>query len=390
MRAAALLLAVIIMAAGCGDSDDAAPATTTAPTPTESPTTSTTTTTTPTTTVEPGVTSPYVPTDVWETVDATEVGFDPDALASATRLAEERRSHCLLVLHDGRIVHEWYADGVERDDDFEVFSVTKSVTAAIVGAAVTEGLVDVGDEASELLDEWVGTDSEPVTIESILQNLSGRLYEPVPDLFELSGRPDMTTHSIDLAQQHAPGTVWAYNQSAIQTLDAIIERSSGEDTEDFAQAALFEPLGMSVSYPRDPAGNVPMFAGLQAGCRDLGRFALMSARLGAWGDEHIVDEAFMAAAVTGTAINEAYGYLYWHNAEPGTWDHTNPARDRSQRFWPDLPIDAFGANGLGEQFATIFPSEDLIVVRIGDPAGVQGYDGVLSNDLGAAVLAALD
>lgn len=385
MRAITVLLTFALLVSACGDDGDESPA---QPTPT---TTSTTVvaTTTPSTTTGPAAPLPYVPGDDWETIDAEAAGFDPAGLAAATQLAEDRRSHCLLVLRAGRIVHEWYEDGVAADDDFSVFSVTKSVSSAIVGAAAHAGHLAVDEPASTYLDEWVGTDSETVTIEEILQNISGRLYDPVPDLFELGNQPDMTTHSIGLTQQRDPGTAWFYNQSAIQTLEAIVERATGDDTEEFARAALFDPIGMEVAYSRDEAGNIPMFAGLRAGCRDLGRFALLTARGGTWGERSLVGADFMAAATTGTDINNAYGYLYWRNAEPGTWDHTNPRRDRAERFWPDLPIEAYGANGLGEQFATVFPTEDVIVVRIGAPAGVQGYDGVFANDLAGAVYDAI-
>ncbi len=54
-----------------------------------------------------------------------------------------------------------------------------------------------------------------------------------------------------------------------------------------------------------------------------------------------------------------------------------------------LPIDTFSSNGAGEQFAAVFPTEDVIAVRIGALGGVQGYEGILANDLAALVLAAL-
>lgn len=387
MRRLWIALVLCLVAAACGDDGDAAPSPKTT-------TTSTSTTTTPPTTTPPSTTVTIaampVPGDEWgEPLGLEAGGFDADRFQAALDLAEEVDSHCMMVLRDGQLIHEYYAPEAGPDDDFEVFSVTKSVTAAIVGAAVQQGHLAVDDPASHYIDAWRDTASEAVTIEQILQNTSGRFYDPVPDLFDLGGRPDMTQHSIDLEQEREPDTAWFYNQSAIQTLDAVLEDATGTDTEAFAQAHLFEPAGMTVSYRRDAAGNIPLFAGLQAGCPDLARFALLTARLGAWGREQLIPSDYMAAAVTGSEINQAYGYLYWHNAEPGTWDHTNPARDRSQRFWPDLPIDTFSANGLGEQFAMVFPTEDVIVVRIGPPTGIQGYDGVLANDLPALVLDAL-
>jgi CubicO group peptidase (beta-lactamase class C family) len=330
MRAASVLAVLFLHADACSDDvEPAAPPTTTSSTTSEAPTT---TVAEPTTTLAP---VPYGPTDEWETVDPGEAGFDVAALQVATDLAEEPQSHCLLVLRGGRIVHEWYADDVTEDDNFSVFSVTKSVSAGIVGAASYADHVDVDAVASAHITEWEGTESAQVTIEEILQNVSGRFYDPIPDLVGLGSQSDMTAHSIALHQERDPNTAWFYNQSAIQVLEAVVERATGEDPEEFAQQHLFGPLGMTVEYSRDEADNIPMFAGLRAGCRDLGRFALMSSRMGAWEADRVIAEDYMAAATTGTDINNAYGYLYWHNAEPGTWDHTDPRRDRTQRFWPD-------------------------------------------------------
>ncbi len=393
MRLLALALTVALFAAGCSDSDDssATPSTTTTvpaeTTPTDPVATTSQAPESDAQPLPPAV--PYAPGGEWETLTLEAAGFDPAAFGEAVALAESADSHCFLVLKGGRIVHESYGAESGPEQNHSVFSVTKSVSAAIVGAAETDGHLEVASPASDYLTEWEGTESESVTIQQVLQNTSGRLYEPFADLWELGGEPDMTAHSIALTQEREPDTAWFYNQSAIQTLEAVIERSTGEDVEEFAQANLFEPIGMSVEFPRNDADNIPMFAGLQAGCRDLARFALLSDRGGIWGEEEVISSDFMEAATTGrTDLNRAYGYLYWHNAEPGTWDHTNPGRDRNTRFWPDLPIDTFSANGLGEQFATVFPSDDLIVVRIGPPTGIQGYDGLLSNDLPSLVLKA--
>lgn len=319
-----------------------------------------------------------------------DAGFDAARFDQAISIAEAVDSHCFVVLRDGHLIHEQYSPASGPDVDHEVFSVTKSVTAAIVGAAQTMGALDITEPASTYLAEWDDTDSASVTIRQILQNTSGRFYDAGPDLFELGGKADMTQHSIDLAQQVDPDTAWFYNQSAIQTLDEILERATGDDPADFAEEHLFSPLGMSVSFRRDTAGNIPLFAGLQAGCLDLARFGALALQGGQWGDEQIIDTAFMAEATSGrTDLNRAYGYLFWANAPANTWDHTDPRLDRSQPYWPDLPLNAFGANGLGAQFSMVIPDERLVVVRIGPPSGIQGYEGVLANDLAAAVLASL-
>ena len=64
--------------------------------------------------------------------------------------------------------------------------------------------------------------------------------------------------------------------------------------------------------------------------------------------------------------------------------------DLSLPFWPDVPLDAFGAFGLGDQIAMVLPGLDLVIVRVGPPSGSQGRQGVLANDLPALVVAATE
>ena len=60
------------------------------------------------------------------------------------------------------------------------------------------------------------------------------------------------------------------------------------------------------------------------------------------------------------------------------------------RFWPGAPIDAYTASGFGEQMAMVFPSDDTILVRIGNPEAAQGVTGAIANELAGLLVAALE
>ena len=271
-----------------------------------------------TTTVSDAASAPYVPGEDWQTLSAAEAGFDPDTLGEVATLADAAQSSCVMVVRDGRVVVEEYAEGVGPDDDIEIFSATKSVTAVLVGIAQDQGHLSIDEKASTYLTEWVGTESESVTIRDLLTNTSGRYHDMTTDYTDLTTANDRSAFAIGLSQAAEPNTVWVYNNAAIQTLEEVLQRATGADVGDFAEEFLFRPLGMDVRFLRDLAGNPSAYFGLQAGCADMARFGLMVSRQGDWGGEQIVSDEYLAEATTpSTELKNTYGYLFWLNA-PGT------------------------------------------------------------------------
>jgi len=314
----------------------------------------------------------------WPTAAPEEVGLDPAALAALDAELGARRTSCLVVVKDGLLVHEAAWDGTGTETDHEAFSASKSVTSTLVGIAEAQGLLDIDQPASDVLTEWKGTPSETVTIRNLLSNDSGRYYDPVTDYRGMAiEAADKTAFALGLSQQHPPGTHWEYNNSAIQTLEAVLERATGTDMAAFAQRELFEPLGMTAEIRRDAAGNPLAFMGVQASCRDLARFGYLFLRGGRWGDDQLVPAAWVEQATRSSQdLEPQYGLLWW----------VNPPQDPS---WPSLPPDAFVAHGLGGQIVLVVPSWDLVVTRMGMGESEQaGGRGDLVDELGRRLRAA--
>lgn len=202
-----------------------------------------------------------------------------------------------------------------------------------------------------------------------MSNDSGRHYDTATDYGGMAlGAVDKTEHALALDQQHPPGTVWAYNNSAIQALEAVLERATGQPVGDFARENLFGPIGMTSRIARDSAGNALTFMGTRASCSDLARFGYLMLRQGVWENEQIVSEEWVDEATSPSqSLNSIYGYLWWLNSHgPRLADQTDgEVVDDGSRWWPHAPDDAFAALGLGGQIVLVIPSEDLVVTRIG-------------------------
>ena len=381
LAAAILGTAVLVTACSSGSDDDSAdkvskskPTTTTADAPAGS--------------VYPGA--------EWATADAASLGFDPAKLDEIAAAAEKDKSFCLVVTRHGKIAAEWNWAGNTPTRAHEVFSATKSYSSTLVGIAQAEGKLDIGDKASKYIPEWAGTPSADVTVKDLISNDSGRHWDFRTDYQGLIGAADRTAFGVGLEQDAPPGTMWAYNNSAIQTLDAVLQQATGVEPADYAKAKVFDPIGMAHSHMTlDNAGNTNTFFGLQSTCQDMARFGYLFLRKGNWDGEQLVPEAWVdeATGKPSQELNAGYGYLWWLNRfgpQPGpaaaTDPNAGPAKDG--QAVPDAPNDMFWAIGLGNQIISVDPGSDTVAVRIG-PTTANGTSGFGTREIAKVVTEAL-
>jgi CubicO group peptidase (beta-lactamase class C family) len=389
---AGLLVATALLGAVCGG-DDVTTTTTTATAPSTSATASTTPSTsgsaTTSTSSRPATSAAAAPEPAWrypgadwERVDPAAAGFDPEALDRLASTAEAADSACTVVTRNGAVVDERYWDGATPDTTRQAWSVTKSVTSALVGIAQDHGHLSIADPAAAFIPEWLDTPAAAVSIENLLSNDSGRHWDMTTDYKEMAATAaDKTAFAIGLAQDAAPGTVWAYNNSAVQTLSAVLESATGQAVNEYAEEMLFAPIGMDhTSMATDRAGNTTTFAGMESTCLDLARFGYLMLRDGSWNGEQIVSAEYSRTSTrqSSTDLNAAYGYLWWTNQQGPIVSPTIAASATegptiaNGELLPGAPADIFWAIGFQQQMVAVIPSEGIVAVRMGakPPDGV--------------------
>lgn len=308
---------------------------------------------------------------VWQKVAPASVGLDPARLAQVAAQARRGKSNCLVVVRDGKLAGEWYFRGTTANTTQDVFSVTKSFASTLVGIAQDEGDLQIGQSASTWIPQWRGTPAEAVTVRDLLSNDSGREWSLVTNYVDLLQARDRTAYAIGLRQAAAPGTVWAYNNAAIQTLEQVLDAATGQDVAAYARSRLFGPLGMAhTRLVRDAAGNPQLFEGLRSTCRDLARFGLLMLNGGAWSGSQVVSTTWVKQATgrSSTPLNAAYGYLWWLNRWgnlAGTRELTTSTATRKGRLVPGAPATTYWAIGLGNQLIQVDPGSRTVVVRLG-------------------------
>ena len=250
-------------------------------------------------------TSAAQPGAEWQKVAPAAVGLDAAKLNEIAAQARGGRSNCLVVVRDGKLAGEWYFRGTGPNTAQDVFSVTKSVTSTLVGIAQDDGDLRIGERAAKWIPQWRGTQSAAVTVRNLLSMDSGREWSALTDYLRLLAAPDRTAFAIGLGQDAAPGDVWAYNNAAVQTLDPVLAKATGEDVVDVRRAAPVRPARHDAHLARhrragQPAAvrghavDLPGPGALRpadARSGPLGRQADRLARLGEEGDRVAVDQS---------------------------------------------------------------------------------------------------
>jgi CubicO group peptidase (beta-lactamase class C family) len=326
------------------------------------------------------------PTEMWAT-GPLPAGTDEAALGVAMAEAFDGANPALgetravVVVSGGRIVLERYTAGYGPDMPLPSWSMAKSVTHALVGAAVLQGLVDL--DAPMGSPHWPAGDRRAaIPWRQWLNMVDGQDYheldarlptgDDVAKMLFGPGRLDAARYAASLPLAHPPGTRWNYNSAGeILICDALTRAvvpapaSSADRRDDMLRwmhASLFDPIGMRSAQPEfDAAGLYLGSSFVYATARDFARFGLLYLRDGIWDGRRLLPPGWVDFARTpAPAANvDVYGAGWWINPQSGTGIpfpaliDTGPERD------------AFRAEGHDGQIILIVPSRDLIVVRLG-------------------------
>ena len=292
---------------------------------------------------------------------------------SAEQALERTYTNALLVLKDGRIVSEIYRNGSNEHTRFMGWSMTKSITSILVGAALEDGLISsIDDDITRYLPELKGGGYEGVTIRQILQMRSGVDYEESYDFAKpgiaasnhINALVKNVVRFADVARtirrRSKPGEVFAYKTIDTAVLGWLIERVSRGSVAAYTARKLWEPLGAEADgfYIMDGqpgTGREFSGAGFNATLRDWGRFGQMMLDGGMANGKHVVSEQWVKAGQTPAGEREGpeggYGYQWWTMAKS----------------------PAYSAIGLQGQYVYIDPASRTVVVKLSyfPPTGGQ-------------------
>ncbi|MBW8811893.1 MAG: serine hydrolase [Caulobacterales bacterium] len=305
-----------------------------------------------------------------------------------------RYVRAVVVMQDGRIVAERYGPGYGPDTVFTGWSMTKSVTNALLGILVRQGKLDMAAPAP--LAAWADAKNprHAVTPDNLLRMVSGldvgdSLEPGVHSAFDVAARaqfarPDMATAFVDAKVQAPPGQRFRYADGSTLLLSRIIRQEAGGTGQDvllLARRELFDKLGMTHTTLEEDASGTPIGAShMWASARDWARFGQLYLDDGVAGGERILPAGWVDYSARLTPGSEAIGY------GAGWW--TNRGGSDGARHRPHLPTDSFLARGSHGQFTIVIPSARVVIVKLGDAYTPYGDMAAMDRFTGE-VLAAL-
>jgi len=312
-----------------------------------------------------------------------------DALMDAAKLQDalnyasgDDTSFCASVHRYGYLVGDKYWSGAHYNSTHIIWSVSKCVTAVLIGIAEKEGKLKTTDLMTKYIPEWKGGKSDNITMDEIMRHCSGRYYDPVTDFAGPQFVSDQTKYGIDLWQEHPPGTHDQYNEMAYQTLEQVLRVSTGVNVEDWSKGKLFGPLQFesNVHWDKDsfflfvPLKHPAVYGGVETSCPDLGRFGHLWLNKGTWNGNEIFTADFYQKALTQppAPFGPQREYGNWGQHFPGNWSR---------------------AEGMGNQFVAFNPVLKLVAARIGwfdSISELFSYNTFMDKVLGAVIPGTVD
>lgn len=292
----------------------------------------------------------------WDTISPQSLGWCEDRLQALTDWLDESDTKAFIILKDGKIAVEKYFGNFTADSLWYWASAGKTMTAVLTGIAVQEGKLKLSDKSSDYLGAgWTSLTLEQeqrITVFHQLTMTTG-LDDEVPD--------HHCTEPSCLKYKAVPGTRWAYHNGPYTVLDGVLEKATGQKLNQFLYSRISQKTGITGQYFKNGYNNV-----LVSKPRSMARFGLLLLSGGRWNQTAILAEPFFKDMVNSSQqINPSYGYLCWLNGKdksmvPGSQIVFN------RPLFLNAPADMYSALGKNGQIINVVPSQNLVVVRMGN------------------------
>jgi len=263
----------------------------------------------------------------------------------------------VVVVKNGKVVLERYGLGRKPEDRWTSFSVAKSVTSTLVGAAIQDGKIKgLGAPVTDYIPELKGSAYDGVTVRQLLMMSSGVKWnedyvDPKSDVAQSTtlplepGKNPLVTYMSKLPQAHEPGTQFNYSTGETDLVGILVSNAVGKPLSQYASEKIWKPYGMErdAVWMVDPAGHERGGCCLSVTLKDYARIGQFILDGGKAGGKQIlppgwVDEATTPQIKNGTR-ERGYGYFWW---------------------MPDN--GAFEARGIFGQSITVFRDDRIIIV----------------------------
>ena len=258
----------------------------------------------------------------------------------------------VLVLQAGKVVLERYALGRTADERWTSFSVAKSITSTLVGAALRDGFIkNLDDDVTTYLPELVGSAYDGASVRDLITMRSGVAWnenytDPDADVTKVGLLPPVgdenpvVTYMKKLPRAAEPGTRFSYNTGETDLTGVLVSRAVGKPLAQYLSEKIWRPFGMEAEaiWNLDSGGHERGGCCMSMTLRDYARFGLFLLEDGMAGGARVLPDGWVADATRAHVAMPGYGYFWW------------------------IPGDgSYYAAGIFGQSITVVPAEGLVI-----------------------------
>jgi len=257
----------------------------------------------------------------------------PLQVANVDDFMSSQRSAALLIVHDGKLRLERYGLGFDAGGRWTSFSVAKSITSTLVGAAIRDGSIrGMDDKVSDYIPEMKGSAYDDVSIRQLLTMTSGVRWnedyaDPNSDVAKFNGhKPEdgvdaLVSYMRKLPREAPAGTRWHYSTGETNLVGVLLNQATRKPLATYLSEKIWVPAGMEqqATWILNRTGQEISGCCIQAATRDFARFGvfiLNGARID--GKSIVPDGWLLEATTTRTDVGRpgrGYGYFWWTYAD---------------------------------------------------------------------------
>ena len=299
--------------------------------------------------------SAVFPGDEWTAKSASDLDIDQGKVDRLFDLSfEDDATQAVVLIKDGYLIGERYAEGFNADSFGTSWSMAKSFYASLIGISIDRGEIkSLDDKVSDYLD-YFNDERSDITIRDILNMASG-LQFPEHEHELMFFKKDHLAYAKDIGVEKKPNTLFEYNNVNSMLLGDILLVATGKKADELLNERILKPIGAENSTLwRDSSDNVLTYCCIDMSARDYSRFGLLFSRNGKWEQDQIISSDY---------VNETFT-PYWEFT-PERFTDLN--RGYSLHWWFSKNDDEgqiFNASGKFGQYIFVDRKNDVIFTRI--------------------------
>jgi len=270
----------------------------------------------------------------------------------------DHKLRSLLIIQNDSIRFEKYSQGLKRHTPQLGWSMTKSITSALIGIAIHDSLFTL--ESNSLFPSWINDQRSTITVEHLLHMNTGLKWDEdekeISDVTNLLFREnDIAASLLQSELEFKPDSFWEYSSGTSNILMKLLRDNLNDDTyQNFPKTRLFDPLNMNTAFiEQDESENYIGSSFGYASLIDWAKFGRLYLKKGLnHKGEQILSEEWISYSLNPVdKENQQYGAHWWLN------------KDKVK--FKDISENCFYASGYMGQYLYVIPESNTIIICTG-------------------------